>query len=471
MSTVKKYRIILQRHGESCANVMKRQYGMYYHTFYDDPELTAGTIKDIAYRRDGFFNDLCREKPFFVAASALLRAQETAHYATWQLDSGSRPQPTDSNIYILPYITELGGTNDNMPMPEDRRKGLFNKVEDKVLRSRLDYRFNPGEYVSPDPAKFMDWLLRNWGMFDLIQRQENRPSVHTDSASVRAPGGTDPTARPNPAAWHNKGEDALPTVRIEPHIEIGGYFQGGGDRTEAACDDNTINMYIVSHKNFIMKFKSMFFPSAQLVGSADLNNLDKFIIDITFNGDFDRDTGELIGAVSRPVVEGRHVYTTARTGYAACENDYYGGRCRKKVCKTISIPGAIPTEEDTSAPVSRRREREELDACVSVNDLLDRAATAKYSTNILAVARKLKSVTNPVFQEKGTKLEKLYKPGWFSTRSTRKLGEDLEGICRIAGTTTRAIGGAHRTRRCLQRKRGCRRTRGQQRHRKHTRRH
>lgn len=149
------YRLILVRHGYSCANVME-QRGNIRRAWYTDPELTK-------HAREYARNTLA--KPFqamylpegepepFVGASVLLRAQQTAHLLT-----GS------STITVIPYISEVAKYGvpsvDNQPLAntDPQKQRIQEETLPGVTLDKETYYNNAPNASNPSVPRFQEWF-------------------------------------------------------------------------------------------------------------------------------------------------------------------------------------------------------------------------------------------------------------------------------------------------------------------------
>lgn len=402
----RRFHIVFVNSGESCADVMKREYGLWHHRYYDDPELSQyGVEKSRELGGDDYFRRLFA-RPFFVGASSQLRAQETAHAMSAGVEGviGER-------VYVLPYIDEPGG---GAAMDETRRQRMPGYGEG------VGAVIDPSLYVrgAGSPEKFLAWLGDAWATFrDFLGGAE----------------GAVASGRPG-------------SVPI-----LFDYMQGGGAYTAPVNNDTEINLFIVSHGKFMERFMRKFWRPP-FVEFAPLDEMHVYI-------ELDR---EGVPRVHYLATQQRRSVATERS---ACDVDVHGGRCRKRVCKSVR---------------RRRRVTEGADRqCRAIRNLLENAGEATYAHDIVPVARILREdvMRRPGFVEAAQRLERLYKPGWFTTRSNRRLPEDLGEAMTTCGITVepverRAEPGARRygayggTR---HRKQGCRSTRGRRRGRRRTR--
>ncbi len=371
------------RHGESCANVTKEEYGgnpftMFAHTFYSDPELSGFGLATV---RDFSIGDyLERGKRYFICSSALLRAQETAFYLSENIPGENK---ISNRIYVLPFIKELGNTDDNKPMKEDDRNRLMQTTyredlrqtplpqtplpealpqtpyENSVLKSRLDFGYydRVNNRDDPDPKKFESFLLSNWANFDSIS-----PGV------------------------------------------------------------GPVNLLIVTHNQYMSTFQKEILGDRRAIKYKNLDFM-KFSV----RGYNDTDTGTPRAQFSKFVP---HTNMIISTRPKSCERGISGGRCRKKVCRAARQPTGVPTEEPVPSSVPMAAPTPpgslaETRECRTITDLLRRGVTAKYDADITYAAGLLSATQNPTFKKIGEKMTSAYKPGWFSTRSPLKLKEDV----------------------------------------------
>jgi hypothetical protein len=304
-------------------------------------------------------------------------------------------------VFVLPYIDEPGG---GAAMDETRRLRLPGYGEG------VGAAIDPSFYVrgSGSPEKFLTWLGGAWVTF-------------RDLAG---------------------GGDAVATGRVGSAPVLFDYIQGGGAYTAPVNNDTEINLFIVSHGKFMERFMRKFWRPP-FVEFAPLDEMHVYI-------EIDREGVPRVHYVST------HQRRSVATERNACDVDVHGGRCRKRVCKSVR---------------RRRHATEGADRqCRAIQNLLENAGEATYAHDIVPVARILQEdpMRRPGFADAARRLERLYKPGWFTTRSNRRLPEDLGEAMTTCGITVepverRAEPGARRygayggTRR---REQGCRRTRG-----------
>lgn len=174
-----KIELFFVRHGESCANVLKKQNPASPARFvYRDPELTQRGIDRSRFMYgplNGFIAKKWGENPIFtIAASALIRTQMTAYY---QLASHLN-QP----INIFPHICEHGLTEDNIPFPKETQRKILNSVDPSILLSLdngQDFRSVQTTRTKSDFDLFFHWLQRNLAQFPEAEPQVYRFVIFT----------------------------------------------------------------------------------------------------------------------------------------------------------------------------------------------------------------------------------------------------------------------------------------------------
>ena len=131
--------IIFVRHAQSCANINKIP-GM--HIFTEDPIITKygvenskslgkkliEKIKEI-WKKEGTGTD--NYYNFSIGASQMIRAQQTAHYMTFD-----EKQFKEKKIYILPYISEEGFGWDNVPLKLYMQKCILHSRDDEIYENK-----------------------------------------------------------------------------------------------------------------------------------------------------------------------------------------------------------------------------------------------------------------------------------------------------------------------------------------------
>lgn len=141
------------RHGFSCANA-KKAYGLFHQKISRfkeyDPQLTSYAQEQIRrlqpqLSKQGFSPDI-------VFSSVLLRAIQTAHNLF-----------PYNNVYVAPYIKELGFTYDNTPIIPEEQMVKIN--DNKKIRYDFVYSKNRKRGLAKwkkaqeiDYSKFLDWL-------------------------------------------------------------------------------------------------------------------------------------------------------------------------------------------------------------------------------------------------------------------------------------------------------------------------
>lgn len=176
------FKLILVRHGISCAN-LKKARGDLFASSYMDPELTRlGQIK--AKNRGDAFRDALKRRGMaypIVMASMLMRAQQTAFLMmdmpmteiVIQNLLSNWPITAPPKIYIAPYVSELGSrfwfkTADNIPYRPSEQLRIM-ELEGKTpflneygqdSRERIESKRHPfpQDAIEPSPARFIDWL-------------------------------------------------------------------------------------------------------------------------------------------------------------------------------------------------------------------------------------------------------------------------------------------------------------------------
>jgi len=147
-SKLKSVKIILVRHGTSCANLrrdavgVKVTMGRSWH-YVPDPELTQSGIENAITFGEQLQD---KAKDSIVCASMLLRAQMTAYLMM-------KPQM----VHVLPYISEEGNSDDNKPqdLATQQKKLKRNPYYDDIQRNTT--------YI--DGREFKDPSTPNWGNF------------------------------------------------------------------------------------------------------------------------------------------------------------------------------------------------------------------------------------------------------------------------------------------------------------------
>lgn len=157
------FKLILVRHGVSCAN-LKKARGDSFSSSYMDPELTRlGQIKaenrGVAFREELSARGMAYP---IVMASMLMRAQQTAFL---MMDT--------SQIYIAPYISEIGSkfwfkSTENIPYKPSEQVRIMdlegktpfltaNGRDERRIYLPSQDRF-PEDATEPSPARFISWL-------------------------------------------------------------------------------------------------------------------------------------------------------------------------------------------------------------------------------------------------------------------------------------------------------------------------
>jgi bisphosphoglycerate-dependent phosphoglycerate mutase len=184
ITTYPSFKLILVRHGVSCAN-LKKAMGQSFSS-YKDPELTrAGQEK--AINRGILFQEYLEAHELFnpiVAASVLMRAQQTA---LLMMSPDYRNKDYLEKIAIAPYVSEKGPaywfqTDDNKPYrKEEQARILSIQYKTPALVGRRMYIPEPFpvDAQTPSPAKFIQWLTDYYATMSKVvpslQMNESEP--------------------------------------------------------------------------------------------------------------------------------------------------------------------------------------------------------------------------------------------------------------------------------------------------------
>jgi broad specificity phosphatase PhoE len=183
------FKLILVRHGVSCAN-LKKAMGQSFSS-YRDPELTrAGQEKAIQrghlFRKYLLSNNLLNP---IVTASILMRTQQTA-FLMMSADTESNRL---KQLAVIPYVSEIGSsfwfqTNENKRIPVDDQEEIMGR------KTLLGHRIFvpqplPSDADIPSPAKFISWIENNYNdlryAFPEVALTSSLPTVRTRSDPLR----------------------------------------------------------------------------------------------------------------------------------------------------------------------------------------------------------------------------------------------------------------------------------------------
>lgn len=174
-----KLEFIFVRHGESCANALKKKYPLSPARFaYRDPELTKRGIersKNMYQPLRWLIEEKWGSNPTYtIAASALMRTQMTAYY---QLASF-----VQKPINIFPHICEHGLTEDNIPFPQPTQQAVLSKINPQIvqtLENGEDYRAIQTTKTKSDFRLFFLWLTKHLEQFPPSDNQTYRFVIFT----------------------------------------------------------------------------------------------------------------------------------------------------------------------------------------------------------------------------------------------------------------------------------------------------
>jgi len=171
------FKLILVRHGVSCAN-LKKAMGQSFSS-YRDPELTrAGQEK--AINRGILFQEYLEAHELFnpiVAASVLMRAQQTA---LLMMSPDYRNEKYLEDIVVAPYASEVGSafwfqTEENKPYRKEEQARILSihyKTPTLVGRRMYIPEPFPVDAETPSPSKFIQWLTHSY-----LQLAQSVPSL------------------------------------------------------------------------------------------------------------------------------------------------------------------------------------------------------------------------------------------------------------------------------------------------------
>lgn len=158
VSAANKYEIIFVRHAESCANAWgKKYYGT--HILYPDPEITASGIKrskQFYPILQEFIDEKWNNKKYTIAASAMLRAQQTAFHMI--------AKQKQLAIDIFPFVCEKNMTLDNIPLSKQKQVMYLQDTNPVLLKHLMegdDYRNEQTSFNKSDFPSFKKWLEKN----------------------------------------------------------------------------------------------------------------------------------------------------------------------------------------------------------------------------------------------------------------------------------------------------------------------
>ena len=157
--------LYLIRHGISCANVIKKQptVSRIHRLNYTDPELTkVGRLK--AIEEGTTLKDLgILPSEAIVGSSVLMRAQQTAVLMM-------KP----SEIYIIPYVSEVGPGNDNTNFDFEEQTRILNKCGKMDIRRNTTFYEEAKDSQIPNLNKFKQWLGQKYRQLNQ-GRNKNMP--------------------------------------------------------------------------------------------------------------------------------------------------------------------------------------------------------------------------------------------------------------------------------------------------------
>jgi len=150
--------LIFVRHGLSCANVWQNKwYGS--QIFYYDPELSQTGInisQSLSPTLQERINAHWFKEPYTIAASRMIRAQETAFYML--------AESTNKPISVFPHIGESGLTRDNWSLSIPEQREIINSRNPAICRAldkAHDYREPQTHTSKSNWTKFMHWAVAN----------------------------------------------------------------------------------------------------------------------------------------------------------------------------------------------------------------------------------------------------------------------------------------------------------------------
>jgi hypothetical protein len=163
---MKKFEFIFVRHALSCANVWQKKGTLKAHLRYHDPEITTEGIQTSTSVGQSFVNPFSHAgvaEPFTLAASVMLRAQQTSY-----LMFGKR---LNKAIHVFPFIGERYPTLDNIPARIEVQRTRYEKnpvyMGSPTLRSLVyergeDFRKRNDSWDLFLPIssfeKFLEWI-------------------------------------------------------------------------------------------------------------------------------------------------------------------------------------------------------------------------------------------------------------------------------------------------------------------------
>jgi bisphosphoglycerate-dependent phosphoglycerate mutase len=184
ISTHPSFKLILVRHGVSCAN-LKKAMGQSFSS-YKDPELTR-MGQEKAINRGLLLRAYLETHTLFnpiVAASVLMRAQQTA---LLMMSPDYRNEDYLEKIAIAPYVSEKGPaywfqTDDNKPYRKEEQARILSihyKTPALVGRRMYIPEPFPVDAQTPSPAKFIQWLTHYYATMSKVvpslQMNESEP--------------------------------------------------------------------------------------------------------------------------------------------------------------------------------------------------------------------------------------------------------------------------------------------------------
>jgi len=194
--------IIFVRHGLSCANVWSNKwYGS--EIFYQDPELSATGVNISQALAPTLLSHIAKRwagEPYVVAASRMIRAQETAYYMLAQV--------TNQPINVFPHIGETGITRNNWSLPSPEQRKIINDRNPEIIQALdkgTDHREPQTVASKSNWDKFMLWAIAHPEAFAEGSDKRFRAIIFSHGNFIRG-------VFPVPGVRRMNNNDALNTV-------------------------------------------------------------------------------------------------------------------------------------------------------------------------------------------------------------------------------------------------------------------
>lgn len=149
------FQLIFVRHAESCANVWQKKY-LGSQMMYQDPGITVRGITRSQVMMgilDEFIQATFGNGKFTVAASSMIRAQQTAHAMF-----------PESPIHVFPHVAEEGVTYDNIPFSKEKQHEIMGPIVTGRLLEGKDNRDTDLKKKS-SLDEFLKWARNHLDLF------------------------------------------------------------------------------------------------------------------------------------------------------------------------------------------------------------------------------------------------------------------------------------------------------------------